>query len=75
MLLYLLVQIIHLVKTISLERLVISLSDLIHVFFKFQEWIDSCVYNPTYHTLGDVTYYLGYNFVTSQVEIISTTDV
>ena len=49
-----------------LERLVISLSYLIHVFLKFQEWIDSCVFNPIYHPLGDVTYHLGYNFVTSQ---------
>ena len=46
-----------------LERLVISLSYLIHVFLKFQEWIDSCVFNPIYHPLGDVTYHLGYNFV------------
>jgi len=49
-----------------LERLVISLSNLIHVFLKFQEWFDSCVFNPKYHLLGDVTYHLGYNFVTSQ---------
>ena len=49
-----------------LERLVISLSYLIHVFLKFQERIDSCVFNPIYHPLGDVTYHLGYNFVTSQ---------
>ena len=49
-----------------LERLVISLSYLIHVFLKYQEWIDSCAFNPIYHPLGNVTYYLGYNFVTSQ---------
>lgn len=47
---------------VMLERLVISLSYLIHVFI----WIDSCVFNPIYHPLGDVTYHLGYNFLTSQ---------
>ena len=41
-----------------LERLVISLSYLIHVFLKFLEWIDSCVFNPIYHPLGDVNYHL-----------------
>ena len=39
-----------------LERLVIFLSYLIHLFLKFQEWIDSCVFNPIYHSLVDVTH-------------------
>ena len=69
MLLYLPVQVNHLDIAISvesyvmLERLVISLSYLIHVFLKFLEWIDSRVFNPIYHPLGDVSYHLGFNFV------------
>ena len=46
-----------------LERLVISLSYLIHLFLKFPEWIDSCVFNPIYHSLGDVSYHLGPRFL------------
>ena len=34
--------------------------------FRFRAWIDSSVFNPICHPLGDVTYYLGYMFVTSQ---------
>ena len=44
---------------VMLERLVISLSYLIHVFI----WIDSCVFNPIYHSLGDVSYHLGPRFL------------